>query len=80
METNVNLVSFEDGRIEIAFNENLDKDFIKELSNKLLEWTNTRWIISLSQKKGEISLKEKDKISQKEYLMKLKKARFTKKF
>ena len=44
-------MSFEDGRIEIAFNENLDKDFIKELSNKLLEWTNIRWIISLSKKK-----------------------------
>ena len=79
LETNVNLVSFEDGRIEIAFNENLDKDFIKELSNKLLEWTNTRWIISLSQKKGEISLKEKDKISQKEIFNEVKKSEIYKK-
>jgi len=79
LETNVNLVSFEDGRIEIAFNENLDKDFIKELSNKLLEWTNTRWIISLSQKKGEISLKEKDKISQKEIFDEVKKSEIYKK-
>ena len=47
LESNVNLVTFVEGRIEIAFNENLDKDFIKELSNKLYEWTNTRWIISL---------------------------------
>ena len=51
LETNVNLVEFVEGRIEIAFNENLDKDFIKELSNKLYEWTNIRWIISLSKKK-----------------------------
>ena len=79
LETNVNLVSFEDGRIEIAFNENLDKDFIKELSNKLLEWTNTRWIISLSQKKGEISLKEKGKISQKEIFNEVKKSEIYKK-
>ena len=79
LETNVNLVSFEDGRIEIAFNENLDKDFIKELSNKLLEWTNTRWIISLSQKKGEISLKEKDKISQKHMFDEIKKSEIYKK-
>ena len=79
LETNINLVSFEDGRIEIAFNENLDKDFIKELSNKLLEWTNTRWIISLSQKKGEISLKEKDKISQKEIFDEVKKSEIYKK-
>ena len=79
LETNINLVSFEDGRIEIAFNENLDKDFIKELSNKLLEWTNTRWIISLSQKKGEISLKEKGKISQKEIFNEVKKSEIYKK-
>ena len=51
LESNVNLVSFVEGRIEIAFNENLDKDFIKELSTKLYEWTNKRWIISLSKKK-----------------------------
>ena len=29
LEKNVNLVSFENQRIEISFNENLDKDFIK---------------------------------------------------
>ena len=61
LETNVNLVTFVEGRIEIAFNENLDKDFIKELSNKLYEWTNTRWIISLSKKKGLISKKQEEK-------------------
>ena len=39
LENNINLVSFSQGLIEIAFNENLDKDFIKDLSNKLYEWT-----------------------------------------
>ena len=48
LETNVNLVSFSDGRIEIGFNDNLDKNFIKDLSNKLFIWTDKRWIISLS--------------------------------
>ncbi len=61
LESNVNPVTFVEGRIEIAFNENLDKDFIKELSNKLYEWTNTRWIISLSKKKGLISKKQEEK-------------------
>ena len=46
LEKNVNLVSFENKRIEISFNEDLDKDFIKDLSTKLFEWTNERWIIS----------------------------------
>ena len=63
LESNVNLVAFVEGRIEIAFNENLDKDFIKELSNKLYEWTNTRWIITLSKKKGLISKKQEEKIN-----------------
>ena len=58
LEKNVNLVSFEDQRIEISFNEDLDKDFIKDLSLKLYEWTNNRWIITLSKNKGKPSKKE----------------------
>jgi DNA polymerase-3 subunit gamma/tau len=58
LEKNVNLVSFEDQRIEISFNEGLDKDFIKDLSLKLYEWTNNRWIITLSKTKGQPSKKE----------------------
>ena len=58
LEKNVNLLSFEDQRIEISFNEDLDKDFIKDLSLKLYEWTNNRWIITLSKTKGQPSKKE----------------------
>ena len=68
LETNVNLVSFENKRIEISFNNHLDKEFIKNLSSKLYEWTNDRWIISLSKKIGELSKKEKDFISKKKFL------------
>ena len=60
LEKNVNLVSFENQRIEISFNENLDKDFIKDLSSKLYEWTNNRWLITLSKIKGEPSKKQKE--------------------
>ena len=58
LEKNINLVSFEDQRIEISFNEDLDKDFVKDLSLKLYEWTNNRWIITLSKTKGQPSKKE----------------------
>ena len=68
LEKNVNIVKFENGRIEISFNDNLEKDFVKDLSVKLLEWTNKRWIISFSKKQGEISIKEKELIKQKELL------------
>ncbi len=61
LEKNINLVSFENHRIEISFNENLDKEFVKTLSSKLYEWTGDRWIITLSKKRGEPSKKEKDK-------------------
>ena len=60
IENNVNLVSFEYGRIEISINEKLEKDFIKKLSAKLLEWTNERWMITLSKKIGEKSKKQSE--------------------
>ena len=75
LESNVNLVSFDEGRIEIAFNENLDKDFIKELSTKLYEWTNKRWIISLSKKKGFISKKQEEKINKEKIFDDVKKSK-----
>ena len=58
LETNVNLISFENKRIEISFNEKLNKDFVKVLSQKLLEWTSQRWIITLSKNQGNFSKKE----------------------
>ena len=61
LEKNVNLVHFENNRIEISFNDNLDKNFIKDLSLKLFEWTGDRWIITLSKSKGELSIKDKQK-------------------
>ncbi len=59
LEKNINLVHFENNRIEISFNDNLDKNFIKDLSLKLFEWTGDRWIITLSKSKGELSIKDK---------------------
>jgi len=58
LEKNVNLVNFERNRIEISFNENLDKSFVKELSSKLYEWTGERWIISFSKEMGQMSVKQ----------------------
>jgi DNA polymerase III subunit gamma/tau len=61
LEKNVNLVSFEKNRIEISFNDNLDKNFVKDLSLKLFELTGERWIITFSKTKGEMSIKDKEK-------------------
>jgi DNA polymerase III subunit gamma/tau len=68
LEKNINLVSFENQRIEISFNEDLDKNFIKDLSSKLYEWTGERWLITLSKIKGEPSKKEKEVSLKKELI------------
>ena len=78
MEKNVNLVRFEKNRVEISFNENLDKNFLKDLSLKLFEWTGERWIITLSKSKGEISIKEKQEKEKLEMFEKIKKSKLYK--
>ena len=67
LENNVNLVRFEKNIIEISFNDNLDKNFVKDLSSKLFEWTSERWIISFSKLSGDKSIKEKRKIKKLSY-------------
>ena len=79
LETNVNLVSFENKRIEISFNESLDKEFIKILSMKLYEWTKERWIITLSKKVGKMSRKDMVKDNKKKLLDDAKKSKTYKK-
>ena len=67
LERNVKLVSFNRGKIDISFNEKLNKNFIKNLTEKLLSWTGERWVISLSKNNEaksvyEKNLENKDKI------------------
>ncbi len=72
LEKNVNLVKFEKNRIEISFNESLDKDFVKDLSSKLFEWTDERWIITFSKLKGQMSVKDKEKNEKKQLIDEMK--------
>ena len=61
LETNVKLVSFDNKLIEISFNDNLNKNFIKDLTSKLFEWTSERWIITLTKELGSPPIKQKIK-------------------
>ena len=60
LERNVKLVSFKKGKINICFNDKLNKNFIKNLTEKLLVWTGERWIISLSSNIEAKSIYEKN--------------------
>jgi len=80
LENNVNLIKFSEGKIDISFNENLDKNFVRNLSKKLLEWTGTRWVITLTKKKGQKTFSELQSIKKKELLDQEKKGEIYKKF
>ena len=54
------MVSFNRGKIDISFNEKLNKNFIKSLTEKLFLWTGERWIISLSKNNEAKSVYEKN--------------------
>ena len=66
LERNVKLVSFNKGKIDISFNENLNKNFIKNLTEKLFLWSGERWIISLSKNDEAKSIYEQN-IEKKSY-------------
>jgi len=68
LERNVKLVSFTPGKMNITFNEKLNKNFIKTLTEKLLKWTGERWIISLSKEQGEETIYEKNLTNKKDKL------------
>ena len=78
LERNVKLVSFNKGKIDISFNEKLNKNFIKNLTEKLLQWTGERWIISLSQNLEAKSIYEKNLENQNRTIEDFKKSKIAK--
>ena len=78
LERNVKLVSFNKGKIDISFNEKLNKNFIKNLTEKLLQWTGERWIISLSKNVEAKSIYEKNLENQNKAIEEFKKSKIAK--
>ena len=78
LERNVKLVSFNRGKIDISFNEKLNQNFIKNLTEKLLIWTGERWIISLSKNNNAKSMYEKNLEKKSSQLEKFEKSEITK--
>jgi DNA polymerase-3 subunit gamma/tau len=80
LERNVNLIKFSAGKIDISFNENLSKNFVRKLSEKLLEWTGKRWLITLAKEEGQKTFSETKLMEKKITLEKEKNGEFYKKF
>ena len=80
LENNVNLIKFSEEKIDISFNENLDKNFVRNLSKKLFEWTGNRWVIALLKEAGQKTFSELKKIKKKELFNQEKNGKIYKKF
>ena len=80
LERNTNLIKFVEGKIDISFNENLGKDFVRNLTEKLLKWTGKRWLITLTKEKGGKTFSELRSIKEQETLEEEKKSEVYKKF
>ena len=70
LQEDVRLVSFEIGHIDINV-ESGNEDIIKDLIAKLYEWTDQRWIINVSMKKGDDTIIEKQKQKQDDIIAEL---------
>jgi DNA polymerase III subunit gamma/tau len=57
LERDVRLVSFEDGKLELALEPSVSKTLIGDLSRKLTEWTGRRWMVVVSAEQGHPSIK-----------------------
>jgi len=80
LEKNVNLIKFSERKIDIGFNDNLGKNFVRNLSEKLLEWTGNRWVITLTKGAGQKNFSKLQSIKKRELLQQEKKGEVFKKF
>jgi DNA polymerase-3 subunit gamma/tau len=53
LERDVRLVRYEDGRLDIALEPSAPKTLVNELSRKISQWTNRRWMVVVSQEPGQ---------------------------
>ncbi|MBV9980393.1 MAG: DNA polymerase III subunit gamma/tau, partial [Bradyrhizobium sp.] len=66
LETDVRLVRFEDGRLEVALERSAQRALVNELSRKLDLWTGRRWTVIVSNEKGQPTLREQSLVEKNE--------------
>src|SRR6201999_832459 len=57
LESDMRLVRFEDGRLEVALEPNASRMLINDLSRKLEQWTGRRWTVIVSNEAGQPTLR-----------------------
>jgi DNA polymerase-3 subunit gamma/tau len=57
----VSLVKFEQGKVELKLSPTIDKDFLKRLNQCLRDWTSENWVVVSSAEEGGVSLLEQKK-------------------
>ena len=66
LRRNVHLVHFEPGRIEIRPDEHVPRNFASRVAALLSDWTETRWIVSISTDLGNPTLEEQYRRAEKQ--------------
>jgi len=66
LETDVRLVRFEDGRLEVALERHAQRSLVNDLSRKLEQWTGRRWAVIVSNEAGQATLREQNLVARNE--------------
>ena len=66
LESDVRLVHFEDGKIELSLERSASRSLIGDLSRKLEQWTGRRWTVVVSNAEGAPTLRAQAKSVQNE--------------
>jgi DNA polymerase III subunit gamma/tau len=64
LESDMRLVRFEDGRLEVALEPNASRTVINDLSRKLEQWTGRRWTVIVSNEAGQPTIRSQNEAAQ----------------
>jgi DNA polymerase-3 subunit gamma/tau len=67
LESDMRLVRFEDGRLEVALERNAARGLVNDLSRKLETWTGRRWTVIVSNEVGQPTLRAQNEQAKNEH-------------
>jgi DNA polymerase-3 subunit gamma/tau len=67
LESDMGLVRFEDGRLEVALERNAARGLVNDLSRKLEQWTGRRWTVIVSNEAGQPTLRSQNEQARNEH-------------